>query len=65
MDALAATSLSETTLTFVINDATQSYVGEEYEQVLLHLYKALKRERSVTAVDPGTKHVVRISSPYS
>ena len=41
MDALAATSLSETTLTFVINDATQSYVGEEYEQVLLHLYKAL------------------------
>lgn len=41
MDALAATSVSETTLTFVINDATQSYVGEEYEQVLLHLYKAL------------------------
>ncbi|MCK7580705.1 MAG: hypothetical protein MZV65_37085 [Chromatiales bacterium] len=41
MDALAATSVSETTLTFVINDATESYVGEEHEQVLLHLYKAL------------------------
>jgi hypothetical protein len=41
MDALAATSVSETTLTFVINDATSSYVGEEHEQVLLHLYKAL------------------------
>jgi hypothetical protein len=41
MDALTATSVSETTLTFVINDATSSYVGEEHEQVLLHLYKAL------------------------
>jgi len=41
MDALYATSLSETALTFVVNDATASYVGEEHEQVLLHLYKAL------------------------
>lgn len=41
MEALAATSVSETTLTFIINDATQSYIGEEHEQVLVHLYKAL------------------------
>jgi hypothetical protein len=41
MDALYATSVTETTLTFVVNDATQSYVGEEHEQVLVHLYKAL------------------------
>jgi len=41
MDELAATSVSETTLSFIINDSTQSYVGEEYEQVLVHLYAAL------------------------
>jgi len=41
MDELSATSVSETTLSFIINDSTQSYVGEEYEQVLLHLYEAL------------------------
>lgn len=41
LDALYATSLTETALTFVVNDATQSYVGEEHEQVLVHLYKAL------------------------
>jgi uncharacterized protein len=41
MDALTATSVSETALTFIINDATQSYIGEEHEQVLVHLYKAL------------------------
>jgi hypothetical protein len=33
MDALYATSVTETTLTFVVN-ATQSYVGEDNEQVL-------------------------------
>lgn len=41
MDELYGLSLREQSLTFVINDATTSYVGEEYEQVLLHLYKAL------------------------
>ncbi|OGI44219.1 MAG: hypothetical protein A2V92_05430 [Candidatus Muproteobacteria bacterium RBG_16_65_31] len=34
-------SVSEESLAFVINDATRSYVGEEHEQVLMHLYKAL------------------------
>jgi len=41
MRELYATSVSEQTLTFVINDATRSYVGEEYEQVLLNVYKAI------------------------
>ncbi len=41
MEELYGLSLREQTLTFVINDATTSYVGEEYEQVLVHLYKAL------------------------
>jgi len=41
MDELDATSVSETTLSFIVNDSTQSYVGEEYEQVLVHLYAAL------------------------
>lgn len=41
MEELYGASLTEQTLSFVINDATKSYVGEEYEQVLVHLYKAL------------------------
>jgi hypothetical protein len=41
MDELSAVSLTETTLAFLINDATKSYAGEEYEQVLVHLYQAL------------------------
>jgi hypothetical protein len=41
MDQLAAVSVSEQATSFVINDATRSYAGEEYEQVLVHLYKAL------------------------
>ncbi len=40
MEELYGLSLREQTLTFVINDATTSYVGEEFEQVLVHLYKA-------------------------
>ncbi len=34
-------SLREQTLSFVVNDATRSYSGEAYEQVLVHLYMAL------------------------
>jgi hypothetical protein len=41
MEELYGASLTEQTLSFVVNDATKSYVGEEYEQVLVHLYKAL------------------------
>jgi hypothetical protein len=41
MDELSAVSLTETTLAFIVNDSTRSYVGEEYEQVLVHLYQAL------------------------
>lgn len=38
---LSALSLREQSESFIINDATRSYVGDEYEQVLLHLYEAL------------------------
>ncbi len=41
MDKLYAASISQNALTFVINDATVSYAGEDYEQVLVHLYMAL------------------------
>lgn len=41
MKALYALSLREQSIAFVINDATRSYVGEEYEQILLYAYKAL------------------------
>jgi hypothetical protein len=41
MEQLHGVSVSEQTAAFVVNDATRSYAGEEYEQVLVHLYKAL------------------------
>lgn len=41
MERLYAASVSENTLAFMINDATVSYAGDDYEQVLVHLYMAL------------------------
>lgn len=41
MNRLYATSIRENALSFVINDSTVSYTGDEYEQVLLHFYMAL------------------------
>lgn len=41
MNRLYAESISENALSFVVNDATVSYAGDDYEQVLVHLYKAL------------------------
>jgi hypothetical protein len=41
MDRLYATSVSENVLSFVVNDTTESYAGDDYEQVLVHLYMAL------------------------
>jgi hypothetical protein len=41
MERLFTASVSENTLTFVVNDATVSYAGDDYEQVLVHLYMAL------------------------
>jgi hypothetical protein len=41
MERLYAASVSQNALSFVINDATVSYAGEDYEQVLVHLYMAL------------------------
>jgi hypothetical protein len=41
MERLYAASVSENALSFMINDATVSYAGEDYEQVLVHLYMAL------------------------
>lgn len=41
MERLYAASVSQNALSVVINDATVSYAGEDYEQVLVHLYMAL------------------------
>jgi uncharacterized protein len=41
MAELYGVSIREQALSFAINDATRSYVGETYEQVLVHLYMAL------------------------
>ncbi len=41
MERLYAASVSENALSFIVNDATVSYAGEDYEQVLVHLYMAL------------------------
>ncbi len=41
MERLNAASVSEHTLSFLVNDATVSYGGEDYEQVLVHTYMAL------------------------
>lgn len=41
MEKLYAASISQNALSFVVNDATVDYAGEDYEQVLVHLYMAL------------------------
>jgi len=41
MDRLYGASVSENALSFFVNDNTVSYAGEDYEQVLVHLYMAL------------------------
>ncbi len=41
MDRLYAASVSQNAMSFLINDSTVSYGGEDYEQVLVHLYMAL------------------------
>lgn len=41
MDRLYAASVSENALSVMVNDATVSYSGDNYERVLLHLYLAL------------------------
>ena len=40
MERLYAASVSENALSFIVNDATVSYAGDGYEQVLVHLYMA-------------------------
>jgi len=41
MERLFTASVSEHALSFLLNDATVSYGGEDYEQVLVHLFMAL------------------------
>lgn len=41
IDALHGISIREQAGAFVVNDGTRAYVGEEFEQVLIHLYMAL------------------------
>lgn len=62
MERLYAASVSENALSFVVNDATTSYAGDDYEQVLVHLYMALNylelgqlNEARVEALQVDTK----------
>ncbi|MBD3609541.1 MAG: hypothetical protein HUJ30_03240 [Gammaproteobacteria bacterium] len=41
MRKLFATSVSETAGSLLINDGTRSYIGDPYEQVMVHMMKAL------------------------
>lgn len=41
MERLYADSVSQNAMSFLVNDSTVSYGGEDYEQVLVHLYMAL------------------------
>ena len=41
IETYEAVSITEQTGSFIINDSTRTYIGEDYEQVLLHLYESL------------------------
>ena len=41
IDAVEAISVTEHTSSVIVNDTVRSYEGEDFEKVLLHLYKAL------------------------
>jgi hypothetical protein len=41
IEKVEAVSVTEQTSAFLVNDTTHSYEGEDFEKVLLHLYKAL------------------------
>ncbi len=41
LEQYAATSISEQAASFVINDASRTYLGSPVEQVMLHIYSAL------------------------
>lgn len=41
MHELTALSVSETTTSLIINDATSSYAGDPHEQVMVHMIKAI------------------------
>lgn len=41
MEAFDAASVSEQAGTFILNDSTAAYAGEEFEQVFVHIYSAL------------------------
>jgi hypothetical protein len=41
IDKLDAISVTEQTGTLLVNDATRSYLGEDFERALIHLYEAL------------------------
>ncbi len=41
IDAVEAVSITEQTSSVIVNDTVRSYEGEDFEKVLLHIYKAL------------------------
>lgn len=40
MDKLEAVSITEQASSFIVNDTVHAYAGEDFEKILLHLYKA-------------------------
>jgi len=41
IETYEAVSVTEQTGSFVVNDTTRTYIGEDYEQILLHFYESL------------------------
>lgn len=56
MERLYAASVTENALSFIVNDATVSYGGDDFEQVLIHLYMALNY------LELGDKDAARVES---
>lgn len=56
MERLYAASVTENALSFIVNDATVSYGGDDFEQVLVHLYMALNY------LELGDKDAARVES---
>ncbi|HEY5992995.1 MAG TPA: hypothetical protein VIU46_00175 [Gallionellaceae bacterium] len=56
MERLYAASVSQNAMSFLINDSTVSYGGEDYEQVLVHLYMALNY------LELGQKYEARVEA---
>jgi len=41
IETYEAVSITEQTGSFIVNDTTRTYIGEDFEQILLHFYESL------------------------